>query len=746
MATSVKLGVDVSAFKAGIKDAQANVKALGAELKRNEAQFKATGNAEQYMTDKTRLLKMQMTAQKNEITNLENALKKMREAGVTPTSAAYQNMQRQLSDAQTSLLNMSVELNNVAVSEQNAAKGADQMANSLGSIGKKMSLQQVINGIDKITGGLEKAAKKAIDLGKAIWDNITDSARMADDTATAAMMLDMDVEKYQQYKGVFDTIAEMTVQDWKKAEQKVRKAIYDPSQDQIDVLEALGIKTHGQVDTGFGMAEGLAKDWETVFWEATQKLQSMVERNPANQDLADTWGEALFGKNFSSLKGLIGLGKEGFAAALEEQAAASAEAIQKDAELNDQLIKLKASYEALQLEVTSGLAPALTGAAQALDGMLTSLLEYLQKPEGQKLLEDMGTAVSGLFDDLGEIDPEKVVSGFKGVFDSIVGGLQWMVDNEETLKNILIGIVGTWGTAKLVGGALDVLNLVNGLTGLSSAGAREAAATAGAAVGSSWGGAFAAAVLAAAPWLLSILAANAIPDDQKLGKEERVEAATYTESDIRRLREWVHLQNELLQVNAAYGTEGFDASKFNLLSNMIAGLGDVQHGDLWNRYWDYLMANDIMPGFQTMPTEFLDKMFKETTGGEYTPPKIEVLPEPAPGTQEMIQEKLNMMKLKVVVEVEPFFRDAGGRTGGRGGGMFREDQFHANGLPLVPWDGYPAILHKGERVLTAQQNRNYTANSNTYFEHVTVNNGMDADALAGRIAAAQQRAMSGFGS
>ena len=64
MATSVKLGVDVSAFKQGIKDAQANVKALGAELKRNEAQFKATGNAEQYLTDKTRLLKMQMTAQK----------------------------------------------------------------------------------------------------------------------------------------------------------------------------------------------------------------------------------------------------------------------------------------------------------------------------------------------------------------------------------------------------------------------------------------------------------------------------------------------------------------------------------------------------------------------------------------------------------------------------------------------------------------------------------------------------------
>lgn len=35
---------------------------------------------------------------------------------------------------------------------------------------------------------------------------------------------------------------------------------------------------------------------------------------------------------------------------------------------------------------------------------------------------------------------------------------------------------------------------------------------------------------------------------------------------------------------------------------------------------------------------------------------------------------------------------------------------HANGLPYVPFDGYRAELHKGERVLTAQQNRNLDSN------------------------------------
>ena len=71
---------------------------------------------------------------------------------------------------------------------------------------------------------------------------------------------------------------------------------------------------------------------------------------------------------------------------------------------------------------------------------------------------------------------------------------------------------------------------------------------------------------------------------------------------------------------------------------------------------------------------------------------------------------------------------------------------HANGLPWVPTDGYLAVLHRGERVLTASQNRNYTANSNLYIENMHMGGGMDARALADAMSAQNRRISAGFGS
>ena len=449
---SVNVGVTgISQLKSGMSDAQASIKGLDAALKLNEKQMKANGNAEQDMAARVDLLNGKLQAQRRLLQTAEQALKQMKDNGVDASSKAYQDMQRKVLEAQSAIMDTQADIENVGKSAADAAGKTDQLATSLGGLNKKVSLEQVIGVVDKITDGMEKAAKKAKDLGKAIWENITDTARWSDDTATQAMVLNMGVEEYQQYKGVFDTIGEITVAEWQKAKQKVQKAIHDPTDEQTTIMDLLGVKTHEGYQGKNGWVDATAKDFEEVFWEIGRTLKDKVERGELTQDLADTYANALFGKGFSELNPMFELGEQGFKEALEQQTVASEEAIKKNAELNDKLITLQETFNALKTEVLAGLAPGLTAAADSLNGLLQSVMEYLDTPEGRTALANLEDAVTGLFDDLGKIDPEAVIEG---------------------------------------------------ISGLASGGAAAEAASAGAAAGASWGGAFATAVQAAAPWLV----------------------------------------------------------------------------------------------------------------------------------------------------------------------------------------------------------------------------------------------------
>ena len=46
---------------------------------------------------------------------------------------------------------------------------------------------------------------------------------------------------------------------------------------------------------------------------------------------------------------------------------------------------------------------------------------------------------------------------------------------------------------------------------------------------------------------------------------------------------------------------------------------------------------------------------------------------------------------------------------------------HANGLANVPFNGYVAELHKGERVLTASENKNYNSTTNNTERTININ-------------------------
>ena len=70
---------------------------------------------------------------------------------------------------------------------------------------------------------------------------------------------------------------------------------------------------------------------------------------------------------------------------------------------------------------------------------------------------------------------------------------------------------------------------------------------------------------------------------------------------------------------------------------------------------------------------------------------------------------------------------------------------HALGLNNVPYDGYKAILHKGERVMTAAENRTGGGDSTVVVQNMHVRNDSDIRSVARELYALQRREIRGGG-
>ena len=718
MAVNYKIGADVGSFKQGVSEAQASLKTLDAALKVNEASFKAGGDAQVYMRQKTQLLTDKMNKQKQLVTQLQQGLRQMREQGVSPTSTAYQQMETKLLNAQTAMLKT-----------KSSIDGATKSANDLGTA------------VNSITGAMEKAAGKAVQLGETIWSNVMDSARWADDTATMALMYDISVEKLLQVQKLVAEGADFTAESVLNSQAKLNKNIGSGNKAALETLNELHIAL--STVTGEDMDILQRRDPSEVFFEAGKALLEMSDAYDK-----EAAAQALFGKSWKDLVPLFEEYKsvEEWNNALNSMNTESEEDVSKLAQLNDEVSKLKSNFETLSHEVWAAMAPALTAAADALNGMLTSLMEYLQKPEGQAMLESLGSAVSGLFDDLGKIDPEKVVQNFAGMFEKLTDGFKWIDEHSSEVVTALEVIAGGFGLLKVSEAVLTFMQLIAAGKFLT---AGTAAAEAGASAGAAWGGAFAKAVGAAAPWLIGLYtllnpsdtAGNdwdliwdpetgkltaagrdaGMPEDQNAPIEQSQKFVTIPEDngDISEQKTaWMKAKVFDLtwdSINDALKKAGAETATENRLFDP----------DELQKEWDALFGSDKID----VPTE----------------------PEVPENAAESIAAQVGTVTIPAVLMVTsdksgPYTSLGSFSPGGSNVFYYSKDlNEHANGIWSVPFDNYPALLHKNERVVTASE-ASTSYNSNLYVEKMIMNNNTDAQGLSNAMAAAQRRKMRGRGS
>lgn len=744
MAVNVKMGVDIGGFTAGIKQGQQILKGLNAEMKATDAEFKATGNAEQKMAQQTKTLNSQLNVQKGIFDQAQQALKKMEEAGIKPTDAAYQKMYATMMNAKAGMNDAQAALNNLGTGAESAAGKADKLTNSINGISKKISLDQVISGVNTITKGLESAAQKAIQLGQNLFDAIMDSARRADDTATLAEMYGIDLTKFQQMQMLVTGGMDTTVDNMLASMTKLRKGIGSDTQAVLSVLDDLHVQT--KVLSGDeGVGEYMTRDQMELFWEAGRAIYEM--KDAYEQEAA---AQTLFGKSWRDLSNLFKTysSLDEYNAALDQQTVNSEDTIRNLAELNDAVSKLEGSWTVLKDELIGGLAPALTAASDALSGLINSITEYLQTDEGQAMLKDLQTAVTDLFSGMKNINAEDIVNNFKEGFDKVTGALQWVVDNKDTVLGAIEAVFGFWATFKVGSGVTTLLKLFDGAKGLF--GGRGGTGSAGG------GGGGGTSLIGGGGWL------TAMSNWLNQGVSNIASGLTqFTTQGGGFILDWLTHESPLGSI--FQGTESLgdwwnrQVAEFNQRQetfdqdwreNKLFGWA-VELGENSIRFWDnFWNGGGSKEELQSQADDFLKTMGLAVEDGNPVDVPAEMIPE------EDSAEKISAMVGVVPIQAELVGVSGGGSmgmfrgmpTGGAGGGGLPHYKLgNANGLPYVPNDGL-YLLHRGERVTPARELASRNFSSNLYVENMNMSGGMDAAGLAAAMAAAQRRAMAAYGS
>lgn len=617
MSVTTKLEVEYSQFKKGLAEATASVAMLDAELKKNEAEFKANGDAEKYMADKADLLNQKLKAQQNAAKQAEQMFLNLAKRGVSPTSVEYQRMATKMVNAQAAMATTQAELNNLNGKQATAAKSAGDLATNVEKIGKNVSLQTLTDGLGKVTDGMEKAYRVAVRFGRAVVRSAMDATGWADDVATRAVKYGVDAEtiqKMDQVAAYIDTDVDTII----SAKDRLSK-------NKAKVSELLGISTDG-------------KTVDDVFWEAGEAIKNLGEGFDQND-----YAMQIFGRGWRELLPMITAGREQYEQLMESQNVLS----------NEQVEKLRAADDAFQ-----------------------SIQQEINNLKREFWAEHAGT---------------------------VIELLEWVVNNKDAVVGALTAIAGAFAALKTAETAANIIKIVNGLKGLTGDKAAEAAAGAAAKAAGSAGGSAAAAAGgttlmaggSAATWVSNFLTSSA----------GIATVATVLATPI--------------IAKAASGElfkdpwEGVDQKAKDFLTQPVAiGSGSGKGKDLLS----------ILFGIG---------------GGEAA--EVPVEPVAEEGSAEKLAGEIGTVTVPATLDWRPSYMTGyAQQTPGWGG--------HANGLPFVPHDGYLAILHRGERVMTARENKSYTFNNNTYFGGVNLHNGMEVDALTDSIARQQARQAAAYGS
>lgn len=501
----VKMKVEgESSFSKAMKDAAKNTKALDAELKLAEAEFKSSGDAQKLMSDRGKLLNEQLKEQQKAVSTAQNMLKELAKAGYEQNSTKVMEWRKRLAEAQQSVLEINGAIANNEkgldaagkkyeelgqsmqgiAADANTAKAelgnvdgmASSLYGSLSSIGSELGWSGLADGIKSINDTIDKVIRKTAQLAKAVWDAGVDATVWADNLLTDATVYGIDTTTLQQWQYAarfVDTNVETIV----KAREKLNQNMGSSSKEVALAFNELHVATRD--------VSGSLRSDNDVFWDTIAALGAVE-----NASQRDVLAQKVLGKSYAELAPLIAAGREEWDKYANAAPVISEEKVKNLGTANDSIEDMNSQLESLKLEVLAELAPTIQLVADAISKAAQSMSEFLESDEGQQALTALQEAVNGVIKEFTEQDFNKIIKDAATNVANFVKSFANFLSDKDKVIGALRGIAAAIVGMRLAGAAASAAKFFSSLSLISTikaagAGAGAAgAATGGTVVGS----------------------------------------------------------------------------------------------------------------------------------------------------------------------------------------------------------------------------------------------------------------------
>lgn len=127
-------------YKSACKGINASLREIGSEMKLVTAEFSGNADSIEALAKKQEVLQKQLEEQAKKAGAAEEALKKMREGGVDPTSIAFKKMQTNLNNAKADMAKTQAEINGITDSLNQTTPATEEFATEAANVDKQLKL------------------------------------------------------------------------------------------------------------------------------------------------------------------------------------------------------------------------------------------------------------------------------------------------------------------------------------------------------------------------------------------------------------------------------------------------------------------------------------------------------------------------------------------------------------------------------------------------------------------------------